>query len=110
MTAKAIMAGIMAASGATRKTTLSAVTGMIPSLKKSFTPSASVISTPAGPARFGPMRVCMSATTFRSIQMASMTATRRATKMTATRATARIQPTQSNAASVMPAPPWAPRP
>ena len=47
----------------------SAAVGVMPSLKKSLMPSASVMSMPRGPARTGPMRVCMSAITLRSIQM-----------------------------------------
>ena len=42
--------------------------GTIPSLKKSFNPSASVTKTPRGPARSGPGRVWKSAMILRSNQ------------------------------------------
>ena len=50
------------------------------SLKKSLMPSASVWSTPNGPARFGPMRFCMSPTSLRSNQIISIVATSSSTK------------------------------
>ncbi len=68
-TANARNAGIIAIAGAIWYTGRSAFVGVMPSLKKSLIPSASVISTPRGPARIGPARVCMSAITLRSIQM-----------------------------------------
>src|SRR5437660_1312397 len=60
---------------------------------------------PDGPARFGPTRTCMSATTLRSIQIVSNTATSSRAKMTMTLANSRIQATQSIEASIMPSPP-----
>ena len=55
--------------GASRNTGRSAVSGIDCSLKNSLMPSASVCSTPYGPARLGPMRFCMSAMTLRMPQM-----------------------------------------
>ena len=55
--------------GASRNTGRSADVGIDCSLKNSLMPSASVCSTPYGPARFGPMRFCMSAMTLRMPQM-----------------------------------------
>ena len=43
------------------------------SLNSSFTPSATVCRIPKGPARLGPMRFCMSATTLRSIHTSTST-------------------------------------
>src|SRR6266540_4863699 len=94
ITAKARNAGIMAITGARRYTGRSAKVGVIPSLKNSLIPSARVISTPRGPARIGPMRVCMSAATLRSSQIRSITVMSRAKNTTTTRATSRIQSNQ----------------
>ena len=69
MTANARKAGNIAISGAIEYTVRSAWVGVMPSLKNSLMPSASVIRIPCGPARIGPSRVCMSAITLRSIQM-----------------------------------------
>ncbi len=77
----------------------------MPSLKKSLAPSASVIRIPKGPARFGPTRTCMSATTLRSSQITSITATSRAAKMTTTLITSRIQVNQSILARSVMTPP-----
>ena len=65
-------------------TTLSAWSGSRSSLKKSLMPSARVWAMPKGPARLGPMRLCMSEMTLRSNQIMSMTATIRAPKTTST--------------------------
>ena len=54
--------------GASRNTGRSALSGIDCSLKNSLMPSASVWSTPNGPAFFGPIRFCMSAMTLRMNQ------------------------------------------
>ena len=59
-------AGIIAAIGAARYIPTSTLRGRIPSLNISFSPSARVCRIPKGPARFGPIRFCMNATTRRS--------------------------------------------
>ncbi len=69
ITANARNAGTIASTGAITNTPRSAFVGVMPSLKKSLMPSASVIRMPRGPARMGPLRVCKSAITLRSIQM-----------------------------------------
>ena len=51
-------------------------------MKTSLVPSASVCSRPQGPARFGPIRLCMSEITLRSNQIISAVATSSATKAT----------------------------
>ncbi len=45
---------------------LSTMAGMMSSLRAIFTPSATACSDPPGPTRFGPSRICMRATIFRS--------------------------------------------
>ena len=55
--------------GARKKILRSAVVGTDCSLKNSLMPSASVWSSPNGPARSGPMRFCMRAITLRRNQM-----------------------------------------
>src|SRR5437660_6288805 len=67
----------------------------MPSLKKSLTPSASVMRTPNGPARFGPIRVWKSAMTLRSIQTRSITEISRTKNTTTIRAARRSQPVRS---------------
>src|SRR5258706_11368880 len=62
-------AGMIDRYGASRNTGRSAESGIDCSLKNSLMPSARVCSTPYGPARFGPMRFCMSAITLRIAQM-----------------------------------------
>ena len=52
--------------GAMKYTRLSASTGMMSSLKASFSPSARRCSQPPGPTRFGPGRCCIRPTTLRS--------------------------------------------
>ena len=66
------------------KTERSALSGIRSSLKKSLIPSARVWAMPKGPARFGPMRLCMSEITLRSNQIISMTDTIKKPKMTST--------------------------
>ena len=67
ITANARNAGKIASTGAIAYTGLSAFVGVMPSLKNSLMPSASVIRMPRGPARIGPFRVWKSAITLRSI-------------------------------------------
>ena len=50
----------------------------------SLVPSASVCSSPHGPARFGPTRLCMSEMTLRSNQIISAVATSSATNAAST--------------------------
>ncbi len=69
ITEKVTNAGIVAMTGASRKTTLSAALGMMSSFSASFTPSASDWSRPKGPCTLGPIRCCIRATTRRSNQM-----------------------------------------
>ena len=52
--------------GAITKSFRSTFFGKMASLKRSLTVSASVCRRPSGPTRFGPMRSCMKAETFRS--------------------------------------------
>ncbi len=66
MTENARNAGTADRIGARKYTGLSASSGMISSLKASFTPSASDCRMPHGPTRFGPMRFCIRPTTLRS--------------------------------------------
>jgi hypothetical protein len=77
-TVKMSSAGRRARYGASLKTNRSARSGMRSSLKNSLTPSASVWSSPYGPARLGPIRLCMSLMTLRSNQIINMTETMRA--------------------------------
>src|ERR1700722_18907247 len=60
-------AAVTEISGANQKITLSASSGIMSSLIKSFTASAIGCSNPCGPTRMGPRRACMSAMTLRSI-------------------------------------------
>ena len=57
------------------KTARSALSGIRSSLKKSLMPSARVWAIPKGPARLGPIRLCMSEITLRSNQIINMTDT-----------------------------------
>ena len=70
--------------GASLNTTRSARSGSRSSLKNNLIPSARVWAMPKGPARLGPMRLCMSEMTLRSNQIISMTETIRAPKTTTT--------------------------
>ena len=63
-------------------------------MKNNLIPSASVWAIPKGPARLGPMRLCMSEITLRSNQIMSITATIRATKTTTTLMTTMRKTTQ----------------
>ena len=81
-TVKISTAGMTERYGASLKTKESARSGSRSSLKTSLVPSASVWSSPQGPARLGPMRLCMSEMTLRSNQIISAVATRSATKAT----------------------------
>src|SRR5215217_1455921 len=78
ITEKARKAGIIMITGASPYRILSALLGRTSSLKNSLMPSARVWSTPKGPTRLGPTRVCMKATMRRSSQMVSSTVTIRA--------------------------------
>ena len=53
-------------------------------MKKSLIPSAMVWAIPNGPARLGPIRLCMSEITLRSNQIISITETMRAPNTTST--------------------------
>ncbi len=66
------------------KTNRSALSGIRSSLKNSLIPSASVWAMPNGPARLGPIRLCMSEMTLRSNQIISMTDTMSAPNTTRT--------------------------
>src|ERR1700722_9115325 len=80
----ASIAAVTEISGANQKIILSASSGMMSSLIKSFTASAIGCSNPCGPTRMGPSRACMSAITLRSIKtMYPATSGRTATMMTA---------------------------
>ena len=68
-TAKMMKAGTVERYGASLKVNESDCSGTRSSLKISLVPSASVCSSPQGPARFGPMRLCMSEITLRSNQI-----------------------------------------
>ena len=54
-----------------------------------------VMRRPNGPARLGPIRVCMSATTLRSTQITTITVSSIPKNTTTTRAASRIQSTRS---------------
>ena len=78
------MAAVTEISGANQKIALSASSGMMSSLIKSFSASAMGCSNPCGPTRMGPSRACMSAMTFRSIKtMYPATSGKTATMMSA---------------------------
>ena len=66
------------------KTARSALSGIRSSLKKSLMPSARVWAIPKGPARLGPIRLCMSEITLRSNQIINMTDTIKKAKMIST--------------------------
>ena len=83
-TAKATKAGTTERYGASLKVKESAWSGSRSSLKTSLVPSASVCSRPQGPARLGPMRLCMSEITLRSNQIIMAVAVSSATKATST--------------------------
>ena len=68
--------------GARTKTALSAACGVMSSFSASLMPSARPCSSPNGPTRLGPMRICIRATTRRSAQIMMSVATTRKPKMT----------------------------
>ena len=70
--------------GASLNTNRSAWSGIRSSLKNSLIPSARVWAMPKGPARLGPIRLCMSEMTLRSNQIINMTDTIRTPKTTST--------------------------
>ena len=80
--AKLRKAGRITRYGASLKTNRSDCPGTRSSLKNSLIPSARVWSRPKGPARLGPMRLCMSEMTLRSNQIIRITDTIRAAKTT----------------------------
>ena len=67
ITAQAASANSVVATGASRKTVLSAAAGMTGSLSTNFKRSAKDCSSPKGPTTFGPLRICTAAQTLRSI-------------------------------------------
>jgi hypothetical protein len=76
-TAKARKAGTIDRYGASRKMRRSARSGRRSSLKNSLMPSARVCSRPQGPARSGPIRLCMSEMILRSNHTMNSTETSR---------------------------------
>ena len=83
-TAKMMKAGTVERYGANLKVNESDCSGIRSSLKISLVPSASVCSSPQGPARFGPIRLCMSEITLRSNQIIIAVAVSNATNATST--------------------------
>ena len=77
-------AGTVERYGASLKVKESDCSGIRSSLKISLVPSANVCRSPQGPARFGPMRLCMSEITLRSNQIIMAVATSSATNATST--------------------------
>ena len=73
-TVNTMSAGTTERYGASLKTKLSACSGSRSSLKNSLMPSASDCRMPHGPARSGPMRLCMSEIALRSNQIIIVTA------------------------------------
>ncbi|MNT39033.1 hypothetical protein D3C72_1752500 [compost metagenome] len=59
ITAQAASAGMMDSTGATRNSPLLDLVGRMISFISSFTPSARGCSSPFGPTRLGPIRICM---------------------------------------------------
>ena len=80
-------AGMIARNGAVTKIPYSTLRGVIDSLKNSLRPSATVCSSPHGPARLGPTRFCILASTLRSIQTLRTVVPSRITNTTNTRPT-----------------------
>ncbi len=87
MTAQAASESVAVASGASRKTPLSAPAGMIGSLKTNFRRSANDWRRPKGPTTFGPRRICTAAHTLRSMS------SRKATQISSPTSTRRLHPT-----------------
>ena len=65
-TAQAASAGMMVMTGATKNSSLFAAVGRMISLKISLTASAIGVSSPSGPTRFGPGRICVQPMALRS--------------------------------------------
>ncbi len=84
-TMKIRKAGMIARKGAVTNIPYSTLRGVIDSLKNSFRPSAMVCKRPHGPARLGPTRFCILASTLRSIQTLRIVVPSRITKTTNTR-------------------------
>src|SRR5271165_6929497 len=72
-TRNVVNAVIVTTTGALQKTSLSALAGMMSSLMSSFSASANGCSSPCGPTRMGPRRICMCARILRSSQFMAMT-------------------------------------
>ena len=70
--------------GAMRYTNGSALSGVKPSLRISFSPSARVCNKPYGPALFGPTRFCRPAIALRSNQMTMIVDTNASAKTAST--------------------------
>jgi hypothetical protein len=66
ITAQAASAGMIITTGASRNRPLFALAGRMISLNTSLMPSAMGCSRPAGPTRFGPMRICTQPMNLRS--------------------------------------------
>ena len=95
--------------GASRKMRRSARSGINGSLKNNLMPSASVWRIPHGPARFGPMRFCMSPMTLRSNHTINIVAISKKTKtattlMTTTTTTLADSPEANNGSIRRPRP------
>src|SRR2546423_163319 len=99
MAANARKAAIIEIAGARRNVARSAFRGTIGSLKKSLSPSARLVSSPQGPHRLGPIRLCMWAITLRSNQMMNTTSTLSTTKTMMILARMTIRPAREVTAS-----------
>ncbi len=66
ITAHAASAGMMTMTGARKNSTLSACAGVMTSLVISFSASAIGCSSPSGPTRLGPTRMCIQPISLRS--------------------------------------------
>ncbi len=80
MTAKAAKAVVAESAGAIQYTALCTFAGIISSFRANLMPSMRDCNSPKGPVRFGPIRICIRATTRRSAQMVKRTKTTRMTK------------------------------
>jgi hypothetical protein len=94
-TENAAKAGTADAIGASVYTMRSAVVGRMSSFRSSLMPSAMACRIPHGPALFGPMRDCMSASTLRSAHTTNARTRLRSRKTTRTFAAVMPTPTQS---------------
>src|SRR3954470_12403305 len=88
ITAQAPKARVKLIRGASRKTTLSALDGMITSLTKNLMKSAKDWNRPNGPTTLGPLRICTPAQTLRSPQ--SRKASETITPMMTSRASPKV--------------------